>query len=239
MTRALNVIPLIVLCWVSNTDAAISVGVSGPGSLTSTYEGTVSFPQNPSTGDGTITQWSINGFTPVIKTVTYGQADLDFVNAGALGSGFRWAEIVTNTSGLSWTGFQISLINTSGTFGDFLHTGIGTKEVPGFADIDLVPATPTITLLSNLGVPIVPEGWIMFLSADQKVITMDFSANPIAPGGSFEVHIPVEKLANSQGSFQLVEQSFHTPEPATLCIWAGVGLIAAGGAFRRRQSKTA
>lgn len=207
---------LLLLCATSSVNASISVGVSGPGTLLTTYEGTVNFPQIGFSGEGTITTWNINGFDAVIKTVDYAQSDLDFT--GAFNSGFRWAETLTNNSGVAWANFVISLINTANTasgIGNFLNTGIGSAEVPGFATI----VGNNITVLSNLGTPLPVTGWVMNLSADQQTITMSFPT-PVLPGQSVQVHVPIVNLGDGGGSFVLSQQAGAVPEPTTFIVWS-------------------
>jgi hypothetical protein len=215
MTRTIATV-LFLFCLTPVADASISVGVSGSGTLQNTYEGTVNFSQIGFSGDGTITDWSITGFDAVLKTVTYSQGDLDFT--GAFNSGFRWAETLTNNSGLAWSSFVIGLIDvsqtTSGT-GNFLNTGIASAEVPGFATI----VGNNITVLSNLGTPLPVTGWEMNLSADLRTITMDFPT-PVLPGQSVQVHIPIVNLGDGRGTFVLSQQAAAVPEPTTVIVWS-------------------
>jgi hypothetical protein len=217
---------LIVALFAAPAHASISVAVTGSGSLTNTYEGNVTFPQIGFTDAGTITEWSITGLDPVVKTVTYGTSDLDFI--GAFGSGFRWAEIITNDSTDAWMGYTITLTDTSGTFstlGNFLNTDIAAFEVPGFADIDM--GVFEIEVNSTLGTPTPPDGRVMTLSANQLQISMSFP-DPIAPGDSFAVHIPIENLGAGTApsfSFELTQQAVPTPEPSTLVAWSVLGAI--------------
>ncbi len=204
------------LCLTPSVHASISVGVSGPGSLVSTYEGVVVFPQIAFADQGTITTWNVSGFAPVIKTVDYSLADLDFT--GAFNSGFRWAETLTNTSATPWSHFVISLIDAAATAsgdGNFLNTGIAAAEVPGFAAI----VGNSITVLSNLGTPLPVTGWEMNLSADMRTITMDFPT-PVLPGQSVQVHVPIVNLGAGAGTFVLSQQATGVPEPGTFLVWS-------------------
>jgi hypothetical protein len=205
--------------------------------LTNTFEGQVTFPQIGFTDQGTITQWSITGLDPVVKTVSYGTSDLDFV--GTFGSGFRWAEIITNNSGVAWTDYTITLTDTLGTFstlGNFLNTAIAAFEVPGFANI----SGTNISVVSTLGTPTPPDGRVMTLSANQLQISMSFPSL-IAPGQSFAVHIPIENLGAGTAptySFELTQQAVATPEPATLVAWSVLGAIGAAYVGVRRVKRS-
>jgi hypothetical protein len=222
---------LLLLLMTPSVNASITIGVSGPGTLLNTYEGPVVFPQIAFTGDGTITTWAINGFNPVIKTVGYAEGDLDFT--GAFNSGFRWAETLTNNSGVAWSNFVISLTDTTATFsgaGNFLNTGIGTEAVPGFAAI----VGNSITVLSTLGTPLPVTGWEMNLSADQQTITMDFPT-PVLPGQSVQVHVPIVNVGDGDGSLVLSQQAGAVPEPTTFIVWSMLLSITLTFGLRQRN----
>jgi len=214
--------------------ASIQVTASGPGIFSLYYEGDVKFPQVNYVGPGTIIHKELYGLTPFVLDVTYDQSDLDFVDA--YGSGFRWAEMITNMGTVPWTDYHISLTDTTGTFsgkGNFLNTGIGASEVPGMASIDIYTYPPEITVLSNLGVADA-SGNIMTLSADQREMTIVFGT-ALAPGESFGVHIPIENLGDGPGAFSLSQNPTVIPEPASLIAWSVLGLIAYACAFWRRR----
>lgn len=80
--------------------------------------------------------------------------------------------------------------------------------------------------------------------AERDLVPLDqLTANPIAfrfdglsiaPGDSLELTFSFGTCSNCQGSWQISQQAFETPEPATLAL-VGVALLLTG-IYRRRSS---
>ncbi|HUT91559.1 MAG TPA: PEP-CTERM sorting domain-containing protein [Thermoguttaceae bacterium] len=221
---------VILLVLAQVTQAAITITeLSWNGSNSILYEGTVKFPDYGGyEGDGTIIAKSLEDMDPYVLKVDYLASDFDASRA------FRWAERVTNPagSGNTWDAYEIDLLGTTATFGGEFWTQGSPSYIPGMAAIgDLTTSPVTIDILSTLGSP-APNGDVMTLSADKGHISIVFGT-PIAPGDTFDIHIPIWHLGAGDGSFQLTQHA--VPEPASLAIWSLLGLGIAGLRWRRRK----
>ncbi|MCY2954139.1 MAG: VPLPA-CTERM sorting domain-containing protein [Planctomycetota bacterium] len=136
-----------------------------------------------------------------------GGVDLDWPN------GIRWTERVFNSTNLAWTDYHLQLDTSSAVFFTDLPTfSPSLVVINGGAGIDSYSRN-TIVKTDSLGT--------LTLSADRKSIDIIF-ANPVASGSFFDVHTPIEGLANS--TFFHIDQHPTVPVPAA--AWTGLAGLA-------------
>lgn len=198
--------------------AAVVVNPVGAGSADIAYRGESVFI-NPGVFEAvlpdTIVEKSLPTLAPLVfDDVTFTAADLDFSD------GFRWTERVHNTGTMSWTGFELKLSETPGVFfTDLPVFSPGLVVINGGGPI-LASGPNTLVRDASLGT--------IVMSADKKVLDVTF-ANPVAPGSFFDIHAPIQGLANAT-SFDLAQAPVV---PTPMAAWSGMALM--GGALLARK----
>ncbi|HUT88763.1 MAG TPA: PEP-CTERM sorting domain-containing protein [Thermoguttaceae bacterium] len=237
------VVLLVATAPVEGSVAMGDIAVSGSGDVTSVYDGNVTF-----TGYGTLSATIINktldAFGDMLVTVTYDSSDIDFSfkdSGGALRSGLRWGEVITNDTGLPWESYSISLGGTNGH--EFVvDSSFSGGYIPNFADITGLATGPVnVTLMSPAtmtsgagGITIAGVDGSLLVSPDRTTLTFDFAV-PLAPSSSFGVWIS-PLLTVTSGNFALTQSASPVPEPATLGIWS-FGIIGLAVGWWRRRGK--
>ena len=217
MKKTLVFLCAVLLAWgvAGQAEATLFINESGPGlgSARVSYEGTITYNiANGWSGDleGTIVEKKFESLGQIAFAVMY-DGDLDW------SSGFRWTEQITNSTGVSWTDYDLSLTTGGLFFSDAIFS-------PALVDVDFSGSNPVATKLYSWGT--------LMLSDDQKSLSFYFNT-PIASGETFGVHAPIEGLSNPSGKFQLVQNPTPVPEPATMLL-LGSGLIGLAGLGRKK-----
>jgi len=139
-------------------------------------------------------------------------------------NGIGWTERVFNESDLAWTDYHLQLDQSSAVF--FTDLPIFSPSlvvINGGADIDWYSPN-TIVKTDSLGT--------LTLSADRKTIDIIF-ANPVAPGSFFDMHTPIEGLANST-MFHIDQYPTVVPDPAA--AWTRLAGLATLLVLRLRRN---